>query len=70
MEKKEATNKAELFARNALKASGIIRHDGEHELLDISLLRETSDRELAMMRTVGRSAIGKIRELRATLEWL
>ena len=70
MEKKEATNKAELFARNTLKASGIIRHDGEHELLDISLLRETSERELAMMRTVGRSAIGKIRELRATLEWL
>lgn len=70
MEKKETINKSELFARNALKESGIIRNDGEHELLDITLLRETSDRELAMMRTVGRSAISKIRELRAALEWL
>lgn len=70
MEKKETINKSELFARNALKASGIIRHDGEHELLNITLLRETNYRELAMMRTVGKSAISKIRELRAALEWL
>lgn len=69
MEKK-SINKSELFAKNALKAAGIIKYDSEHELLDITLLRDTSDHDLSMMRMVGKSSLDRIIELRTAVNWL
>lgn len=59
-----------IMAKNALRLAGIIRHEGGHKIVDVSLLREVPDDELMKYRNVGRSTIAKIREIRKSLDWL
>lgn len=58
------------MAKSALKLANIIRYENGHEIIDVSLLRTIPDGELMRFRNVGKTTIGKIQEIRKSLEWV
>lgn len=62
--------KTELYARNALKNAGILRRTADSTTLDIKRLLAADDRQLSMMRSVGRATLSRIAELRQAVKWL
>lgn len=58
------------MAKSTLKLANIIRYEGGHEIIDVSLLRTIPDGELMRYRNVGKATIEKIQEIRKSLEWV
>ncbi|WP_140392804.1 hypothetical protein [Parabacteroides sp. An277] len=58
------------MAKSALKLANIIRYENGHEIIDVSLLRTIPDGELMRFRNVGKTTIGKIQEIRKSLDWM
>ena len=58
------------MAKSTLKLANIIRYEGGHKIIDVSLLRTIPDSEIMRYRNVGKATIEKIQEIRKSLDWL
>ena len=67
---KRATKYTSMMAKSTLKLANIIRYEGGHKIIDVSLLRTIPDSELMRYRNVGKATIEKIQEIRKSLDWL
>lgn len=59
-----------IAVKSTLKLANIIRYEGGHKIIDVSLLRTIPDSELMRYRNVGKATIEKIQEIRKSLDWL
>lgn len=57
-------------ARYLLRAANIIRYENNHTVIDVTLLRDVQDCDLAKYRNVGKKTLETINEIRRSLDWV